>query len=245
MESFGHAEDPRRRILISGLAAGVFSAVIPGKEALADSLFGTQPSKLPPGQSIYRISGTCTVNGKEATLATFIGPNDTVATGKNSEVIFVVGGHAMILRSESNLTLQEDQRSVGSFLLSGLRLLSGKLLSVSRNKGMSIKTPTATIGIRGTGVYLEAEPDETYFCTCYGTTDIMSTDDPSSKTTVVATHHDRPQYITRGAQSGKNVRAAGYREHTDQELMLIETLVGRTTPFVFAGKNNGHLYLGY
>lgn len=239
MESFGNADDPRRRILINGLAAGVFSTVIPGKCALADSIFGRPPSKLPPNQSIYRISGTVTVNGKEATLKTIVGPNDTIATGKNSEVVFVVGGHSMILRSESNLTLQEDKKSIGTFVLAGLRLLSGKLLSVSRNQGMSIKTPTATIGIRGTGVYLEADPELTYFCTCYGTTDIMATDDPSSKDTVVATHHDKPLYISKGGQAGKNVQRAGFKNHTDQELMLIETLVGRTAPFVFPGNEYG------
>ncbi len=36
MGSVGDAEDARRRLLINGLAAGVFSTVVPGKYALAD-----------------------------------------------------------------------------------------------------------------------------------------------------------------------------------------------------------------
>ena len=32
---------------------------------------------------------------------------------------------------------------------------------------------------------------------------------------------------------GKKIRNAPFINHTDQELMLIETLVGRTPPFVF------------
>ena len=54
-----------------------------------------------------------------------------------------------------------------------LRLLTGSLLSVfgerGANQALSVNTSTATIGIRGTGIYMEAEPDLTYLCTCYGT----------------------------------------------------------------------------
>ena len=235
MERFGDAEDPRRRMLINALAAGLFTTLLPVRGAMANSLFGSPPSKLPAGQSIYRISGNATVNGKEATLGTPIGPNDTVQTGKNSEIVFVVGANAMILRGDSELELQGDKKDVASMVISGLRMLSGKLLSVSRSQGMSVKTKTATLGIRGTGIYVEADPELTYFCTCYGITDVVANDDPQSMDTVVATHHDKPLYITSGEQAGKNIQRAGFRDHTDQELMLIETLVGRTTPFVFPG----------
>jgi hypothetical protein len=246
MDGFDKTDDPRRRLLISGLAAGVFSSMVPEKSALADAIFGSQPSRLPPGQSIYRLYGDVTVNGKQATMSTPITANDTVQTGKNSEIVFVVGGNAMILRAESHITIQGEKKEDSSFLISALRILSGKILSVSRNKGMAIRTPTATIGIRGTGLYIEADPEVTYFCTCYGTTDVVSNNDPSSKDTVVATHHDKPLYITaKAAQSGNNVRAAGFINHTDQELMLIETLVGRTPPFVFPGNSYDAPRRGY
>jgi hypothetical protein len=246
MDEFDRADDPRRRLLISGLAAGVFSSVVPEKGALANSIFGSPPSKLPPGQSIYRLSGDVTVNGKPATLATPVYANDTIQTGKNSEVVFVVGGNAMILRSESHIVLQSAKKEEESFLISALRILTGKILSVSRNKGMGVRTPTATIGIRGTGLYVEADPELTYFCTCYGATDVVSNNDPSSKDTVIATHHDKPLYITaNAAQSGNNIRRAGFINHTDQELMLIETLVGRTPPFVFPGDGYDRPRRGY
>jgi hypothetical protein len=116
-----------------------------------------------------------------------------------------------------------------------LRLLTGKLLSVSRSSGTKIRTTTATIGIRGTGYYIEADPEQTYFCTCYGLTDVESITDPTSSDTVASKHHDKPLYILANEQPGKNIRPAGFINHTDQELMLIETLVGRTPPFVFAG----------
>lgn len=224
-------DDPRRRLLIQALAAGVLSSALPGRSALAD-IFGTTPGKLPAGRSIYRLNGSVTVNGKAATLATVIGPNDTIRTGKNSEIVFVVGGHAMILRADSELVLKGKEEQA-SLLITALRLLAGKLLSVSRNQAMQVGTATATIGIRGTGFYVESDPELTYFCTCYGTTDVTASKDPASKETVVSKHHDRPLYILANAQAGQSIRPAGFKNHTDQELMLIEALVGRTPPFVF------------
>lgn len=235
MSNFNDADDPRRRMLIKALAAGLFSAGVPMDYALADSLFGRSPKKLPPNQSIYRLAGSVKVNGAEATLSTRIGPKDTVETGKNSEVVFVVGGNSMILRDNSQITLEGSDNENSNFIISGLRLLTGKLLSVSRSQGIHIQTQTATIGIRGTGVYLESDPEQTYFCTCYGLADVSATNDPSSKDSVESKHHDKPLYILANEQAGKNVRRAGFINHTDQELMLIETLVGRTPPFVFAG----------
>ena len=98
---------------------------------------------------------------------------------------------------------------------------------------MRITTATATIGIRGTAWYAESDPEQTYFCTCYGTADIAASNDPGSKETVISSHHDRPLYILGKSAPGRGIRNAPFVNHTDQELMLIETLVGRTPPFVF------------
>ena len=234
MKHFDKVEDPRRRLLIQALAAGLFSAGLPGANALAASIFGSRPAKLPAGQSIYRISGQATVNGQEVTLETQVNPGDTVQTAKDSELIFVVNGnHSMILRADSHLVIESEKNASGLLLVNGLRLLTGRLLSVSRNLQMRVNTPTATIGIRGTGFYVESDPELTYFCTCYGTTDVAANADQESKTTVESKHHDRPLYIVKDAGQGKNIRNAPFINHTDQELALIEALVGRTTPFVF------------
>ena len=243
MKHVEEADDPRRRWLIKALGAGFFTAGLPGSHALAASIFGSRPTKLPSSQSIYRISGEASVNGKAATLGTRINPGDTVQTAADSELIFVVNSHAMILRGSSHLVIETAQKKTAqnktegnaplNLLINGLRLLTGKLLTVSRNTPMRVSTVTATIGIRGTGFYVEAEPEQTYFCTCYGVTDVAAINDPTSKETIVSQHHDRPLYIVKNAEQGKSIRNAPFINHTDQELMLIETLVGRTPPFVF------------
>lgn len=230
---FDRFEDPRRRLLIQALSLGLFS-LIPARAAVGQ-VFGSRPSKLPAGQSVYRVVGTVTVNGSPATLQTQIRPGDTIETGRDGEIVFVIGGQSMILRAGSRLEVAAAPRpeKSTSMIVTGLRLLTGGVLSVSRGSGQRLDTANASIGIRGTGWYAEAEPDRTYFCTCYGVADIGSRDDPTSRQTVAAKHHDRPLYVVSDAPVGERVRNAPFINHTDQELMLIETLVGRTPPFVF------------
>ena len=226
MKPWGELDDPRRRVLIQALAAGFFSSA--GNAAA--QLFGRAPGKLPAGQSIYRVAGRVTVNSQEATLQTRIVPGDTVETAPNAEVIFAVAEEEFLLRGGSRMVIEKPP----SGLTSALRLVTGKILSVfGRGRPTRIITATSTIGIRGTGVYTETDPEQTYFCTCYGIAEVAANNDPSSKETVVATHHDKPLYILAKGKAGASIRRAPFINHTDQELALIESLVGRTPPFVF------------
>ena len=230
MSRSGDADDPRRRLLIRALAAGYFGSLASGE--VAAQVLGGRPAPLPPGRSIYRIDGQVLVDGEPATLETRVSGSARVETGKNSEAVYVVGESAFLQRSESHVTLETSEPD--SVALSGLQLVTGKILSVfPTGRAVRMTTRNATIGIRGTGAYMESDPEETYFCTCYGVADIAATDDPASQDTVVSKQHDRPLYILTGEPSGQNIRAAPFINHTDQELMLIEALVGRTPPFVF------------
>lgn len=229
-------EDPRRRLLVKLLAAGGLSSLAMGR-ALADVL-GEKPQKLPPERSIYRLHGQVMVNGVAATITTRINVNDKIETGKNSELVFVHGLSAFILRESSHMSV--SQQTTANVVTNALRLVTGKVLAVfGPNNPQRIATATATIGIRGTGVYAETDPEQTYFCTCYGVTDINANSDPNAKKTVVSKHHDEPVYILANPKDGKPIRKAPFINHTDQELMLIETLVGRTPPFVFPSEDYG------
>lgn len=221
----------RRRVL-QGMGAVLLTALLPASKVFA-AIF-TPPQKLPESQSVYRITGKAWVNGKRVDTGTRIVPGDTVKTAAGSELVFVVGDHAMLLRGGSHLVIEpKAQHDLASLLIGGLRLFSGKLLSVSRNKGMRIATPSATIGVRGTGVYLEAGADKTYFCTCYGEVDIEANGDASSKESVVSAHHDKPLYIYGKGQPGQCIHGTErLPNHTDEELLMAEALVGRVPPFV-------------
>ena len=232
MKKFDEIDDPRRAILLRALAGGLLGSAWIDAPFAAD-LLGGRPTKLPPGQSIYRISGKVLVNGQVAAADTRIAANDVVETAPGSEIIFVVGANAMLVRGDSRVALKA---STAAAPLAAIEVLKGKVLTVfGPGEPRRIATSTATIGIRGTGVYLEADPQQTYFCTCYGAADVAASKDPLSTDTVVSAHHDKPLYILADAQPGRSIRAAPFVNHTDQELLLIETLVGRTPPFIFPG----------
>lgn len=222
----------REFVRYSLLAAGYSLAA--GSSLLAPlvSALGKIPKKLDDGESIFTLSGKVKVNGKTATDSTIISANDTVETGSDSQLIFVVGKDAHLLRANSKLVLSENASTLESELL----LAKGKVLSVfgkrQADEGkLNLKTTTATIGIRGTGVYSESFPDHSYVCTCYGQTEIASLTDPNSREVVTTTHHDAPRYVLKDGKAGDLIAAAPMKNHSDEELMIIEAIVGRAPPF--------------
>ncbi len=230
-------QDPRRKFLVKALSLGWFAAGMPAFWSRQAFALGDISKKMPPGRSIYKLKGQVSVDGQPATLDTVIGANALIKTGRSSRIIFVVGNDAFILRDNSELQLGGS-----GFFIETMRILSGKLLSVfgKREKPHQIKTVTATVGIRGTGVYIESEQERSYVCTCYGQTEIQSNVDAKARVQVKTKYHDTPYFIYAKAE-GKNqyIRPAPVINHSDSELELIEQLVGRQTPFGFLNYGSG------
>ncbi len=180
-------------------------------------------------RGVHGFRGQPLLNGEAVTAAMPVRAGDTVNTGAGGELVFVVGKDAMLARANTQVEVEGE---IGSLVATGLRVLTGALLSVfSPGEPKRIQTSTATIGIRGTGVYVEAEPDRTYVCTCYGTSDLAAVDDPSASETVSTRHHEEPRYIlAKGAP--QMLMRAPVINHTDAELTLLEALVGRRPPFL-------------
>lgn len=246
-------ENSRREFLVRLLAAGAYVGLSPSlmlpTNVWAEKL-GQLPGTLLEGRSIYDMKGHVNINGIPATETTIITANDKIETGDRSYIIFVVGKDAFILRSNSQLTLSsndasEPESKVKSALVNSLRLVTGKLLSVFGKSQHSISTPTATIGIRGTGVYVEADPEESYVCTCYGTTVISAVNDQTSVETITSQHHDAPRYIAASGSEGQLIRPAPVKNHDDVELLLIEELVGRQLAFPVSGGRRRSLISPY
>jgi hypothetical protein len=172
-------------------------------------------------QPVHEISGRVTVNGEQASPSTRIRPGDAVATGPAAHVVFATGKNAFLVRERSSLVLDAAT--------GGLRLATGALLAVFGPGDRQVTTPTAIFGIRGTGAYFEAEPTRTYVCVCYGTVQIAGAADPRQVETVVSRHHDSPRYVM--ASGPSMIVAAPVVNHTDDELLLLEALVGRKPPF--------------
>jgi len=224
----------RREYLTRLLACGTL-ALVPAQLARA-GWFSSGPEKLADDQSIHSLSGEALVNSRRADLKTRIRAGDRVQTRDDSEIIFAVGGDSFLLRSNSEMSIDG-----GNFLVRGLRLLSGSLLSVfgRRNAGetLTMTGPTATLGIRGTGVYMEAEPDLTYVCTCYGQVALAASADPDDAELITTANHDMPRYISNLAVKGTRIRLAPVINHSNTELKLLEALVGRKVPKGFGKKS--------
>jgi hypothetical protein len=217
----------RREHLIRLLACGTLG-LVPAQLARA-GWFSSDPEKLADDKSIHSLEGVALVNGRAANLETRIYAGDRVETGEGSEIIFAVGGDSFILRGTSVMEIEG-----GNFLVKGLKLLSGALLSVFGPRhptdALKLTASTATIGIRGTGVYLEAEPDLAYVCTCYGQASLAASADPDDSEIITTTNHDMPRYITSQAVKGTRIRPAPVINHDDSELKLLEAIVGRKVP---------------
>lgn len=222
-------DDPRRRQLLQALALGAFAPATLGVAAGAKAQgLGKVPRRLGSNRSIYSLRGSVRVNGKAANENTRIRPGDVVETGRSSKVIFAVNTSAFILRSQAHLRIEGDSK-----VIQALRILAGGLLSVFGRDPPRVATPLVTIGIRGTGLYVESEPDRSYVCTCYGKSQLTATTDPSSMEQIVSRHHNAPRYILATGATGQRIRKAPFKNHTDLELRIIEALVGRTPPFAF------------
>lgn len=172
-------------------------------------------------KGVYRVRGDVRINGRPAQRGDEIRTGDTVTTGPGAELVFVVDRDAFLVRQNSSVSFGADV----------MRVVTGAILSVfATGKPRRIETQTATIGIRGTGVYVEAQAERTYVCTCYGEAELASRDDPAARETVRTTHHESPRYImARG--SPQMLMQAPVVNHTDAELTMLESLVGRRPPF--------------
>ncbi|MCB1892028.1 MAG: FecR domain-containing protein, partial [Rhodocyclaceae bacterium] len=169
----------RRETLLKLAAAGALGAGgILG--LVRDAL---SAGSLPATPGFRHIKGPVGVDATRASIGLNIKPGQSVMTGVGGEAVYIVGPDAFLQREKTKITFEE---SGGAQFL---RVITGSVLSVigkgrDRERNLQIVTPTATIGIRGTGCYIEAEEARTYFCLCYGEAEVTPKGDPKLKETI-------------------------------------------------------------
>jgi hypothetical protein len=179
----------------------------------------------PPYGVVRQLSGEVYLNDYRVRRNSALRPGQTLTTGADGVIWFTVGQDAFFLRPESRLRLEAE--SARSAVLDLLRLVSGGLgATFSRGAPRRLVTPTATIGIRGTGVYLEAAPTWTYACTCFGNTEIASRDSVRTPILVRSENH-----IARRIDRDGRILDMDFIRHTSEETARLEKLVGRPNPF--------------
>lgn len=179
-------------------------------------------------KGVARVEGDARINGVPAKPGMDVKAGDTVTTGPNGQVVFVVNRDAFLVRMNSRV---EVEGTLGSAALTGLRIVSGALMSVfATGERKTLRSANATIGIRGTAVYVESGEEKSYVCTCYGEAEIVPLDEPSAAEVVRTKYHDQPRYVMRKGMP-QMIMHAPVENHTDAELIMLEALVGRTPPF--------------
>ena len=176
---------------------------------------------------VRELSGEVFLNDFAVTRQTALRSGQTLRTGPDGRIWFTIGPDAYFLRPNSRLHLDTSRRSEP--FVNFLRLVTGALgATFQRGMERRVTTPTSTIGIRGTGVYIETGAEYTYACTCFGATEIRSTATGAMMETVLVTT-DRHQ--ARLIRSGQPIARAGFERHTSDEIAALEALVGRPSPF--------------
>ena len=208
---------------VAGSTTALASGMLYMREALAQGEIKT---------GISRLSGDVRLNGKPTQVGAQVRLGDVIETGRGNTVV-VMDRDAFMIRADTRFEVGggSSKRAADTF-----GVLAGKVLSVFvPGKRATVVTATATMGIRGTGVYVECIPDCTYACTCYGSVELNPLADPKQAVTVTTTYHDSPRYVFASADKsirGPLIEEAPVVNHTDAELMLLEGLVGRKVPFV-------------
>ncbi len=200
-----------RRRFVTGVIAVPLLLALPGRAA--------------SNTTIHKLEGEVYVNNRLANMDTRLRAGDKIVVAYGGELAMSIGGDAFLLREGSAMEIARGN----NLLVSGLRLLTGAMLAVfdKRKAPVHIVTSTATIGIRGTGVYLSAEPHKLYTCTCYGETDLRM---GRHVERISATHHNAHEVSDDGT-GVMSMQSMEVVDHTDDELRMLESYVGRKPLF--------------
>lgn len=172
------------------------------------------------------------INGAEAGTGAPVSPGDRVSTGPDGEAIFVLGDDGFLLRPQSQVSIVDRGRNPQTGrLIRDITLESGGILSVFGPKEITLKTPLASVGIRGTAAYLESAPASMNMCVCYGHAIMTPLGAPGLSEEVQNRHHETPRIVT-PSPTGPVMQPYRVSNHTDDELIMLEALFGRVPPFV-------------
>jgi hypothetical protein len=183
--------------------------------------------------NVVELTGDATINGQALRRDTSIQTGDRIETGPGSNLIFVVGTSSFQVRQNSRMTVE---RGATLNTVSVLRLITGAVASVwGRGPSRQIVTPTLTAGIRGTGVYTEVFPEQSfrsYFCNCYGTVELSAGRDRSLSQAV----YHQSFWGEVQPKNGRLLTPAKAINHTDEEMENLAKLIDQRTAWEIAGR---------
>ena len=194
--------------------------------------------------NIVEVRGDVLRNGEPLTAQHTITANDRIETGPGASLVFSVSDSAFMVRQNSRMAMESDTPTAVKLL----RLLSGAVATVwGRGPDRQIALPTATAGIRGTGVYAEVFADQDqrgYLCNCYGTVELTA----GGERLVSQSSYHQSFWAEPAPRNGRLLTPAGAINHTDDEMEFLARLIGQRTAWQIAGRKgtkDGSGQMGY
>ena len=201
--------------------------------ALWTTLGGSLGAQAQNRSNVVQLQGDATLNGVRLLPGQTIQTGDSIVTGPNSTLIFVLGNSAFHVRQNTSFTVE---RGATLNAVSILRLITGAVASAwGTGSNRKIVTPTMTAGIRGTGVYIEVFPEQdsrSYFCNCYGTVDVSA----GNERVVSKSEYHQAFWGEVAPKNGRMLSPAKAINHTDEELEYLAKLVNQRTAWQIAGR---------
>lgn len=182
-----------------------------------------RPAHAQGAQGIRNVDKNVLIGDRAASPGMAVNPGDTVATAAASSTSFVVGSDAFLLRENTRLEFGQGPH------VSACKFPQGGVLCATAAERTFV-TRALTVTVTEGACCIEAEPERTYFCLCYGSAVLQLAAAPDRRDGILAIRHDRPVYIS--AAGGDDVMTtAPFHHHTDEELRMLEGLVGRKPGF--------------
>ena len=168
-----------------------------------------------------KFNGEVLVNKKPLQKNQKIKLGDFIQTKSKSKVVFNIGKSAFMAKENSQFQVKDDGTT------KTLHVISGGVLAVFQHGDgkHEVKTPNMTAGIRGTAVFAHVEANKSYFCTCYGKTELVNEHNRHAKK-LIASHHNMVWVTKTKIKPVKEML-----HHNDDELRELEAFVGRIPEF--------------
>ncbi|MEG3618669.1 hypothetical protein V5T82_09400 [Magnetovibrio sp. PR-2] len=224
---------PTRRKLIRTLLMG--ACLSPALMAVLKA--GSAAQQEPITQGFQTVDGDVRLNGRPAQVGMVVRPTDVCTTGADGSCVIIIGEHVFLLRENAEVEFEvehfEEGFDTSRTVTQRIRVAAGALLGGFANTQATIDTPLATIGIRGTGLYVEAHADRDYVCLCYGKAELHPKLKPSLVQHLDTFHHETPRNLFADplAHGGRVIAPEKMINHQDEELIMLEALVGRIPLF--------------
>jgi FecR protein len=145
---------------------------------------------------VYAFAATATVNGNQAAKGMKIFAADRIETSGDGYIdILYDSGSILRAKAGASFTINYDKADNSATLI---KLLRGAIQSVLKpNSNYRIQMLKSVAGVRGTDFFAWRKDEVTdYVCTCNGTVEITSLENPEIKETVTSTSHTARGILT-------------------------------------------------